>query len=56
MRALIHRLVIREHGASATEYAILVSLIAAVIVGAIFILGGGVNGLLVETNTSITNP
>jgi len=35
-----------EEGASAVEYAIMASLIAAVIVGAVAILGGKVNDLL----------
>jgi len=35
-----------EKGASAVEYAIMASLIAAVIVGAVAILGGKVNDLL----------
>lgn len=44
----------REEGASAVEYGLLVALIAAIIVGAVFALGGVVNGAFTDTNTGIT--
>lgn len=43
-----------ERGASAVEYGLLVALIAAVIVGAVFALGGTLDGIFTDTNTAIT--
>lgn len=45
-----------ETGASMVEYALLLALIAAVAIGALFILGGSVNSSLNNVNTGITNP
>jgi len=42
-----------EKGASAVEYGLLVALIAAVIVGAVFALGGTLNGIFTDTETAI---
>ncbi|CAA9330844.1 MAG: hypothetical protein AVDCRST_MAG72-317 [uncultured Nocardioidaceae bacterium] len=42
-----------ERGASAVEYGLLVALIAAVIVGVVFTLGGTVQGAFTDTNTGI---
>ena len=48
------RLVRDERGATAVEYGLLVALIAAVIIGAVVILGGLVNGAFGSVNESIT--
>jgi pilus assembly protein Flp/PilA len=45
-----------QDGASAVEYGLLVALIAAIIVGAVFILGDTVNTAFEETNDGIENP
>ncbi len=45
-----------EKGASAVEYGLLVALIAAVIVTAVFTLGGTVMEAFDDTNEGITNP
>ncbi|KRB76008.1 hypothetical protein ASE01_13275 [Nocardioides sp. Root190] len=42
-----------DRGASAVEYGLLVALIAAVIVGAVAILGGTLDGIFTDTNTAI---
>lgn len=42
-----------ERGASAVEYGLLVALIAAVIVGAVFALGGTLNDAFTGTNNKI---
>lgn len=42
-----------EEGASAVEYGLLVALIAAVIVAAVFALGGIVKGAFTDTCTGI---
>ena len=47
---------VSETGASMVEYALLLALIAAVAIGALFILGGSVNSSLNNVNTGITNP
>jgi pilus assembly protein Flp/PilA len=44
-----------QRGATATEYALLIALIGAVIVSAVFLLGGGVTDLFEHTNASIDN-
>jgi pilus assembly protein Flp/PilA len=43
----------RDQGASAVEYGLLVAGIAAIIVLAVFTLGGVVNGAFSDTKTSI---
>ena len=43
-----------ERGASAVEYGLLVALIAAVIVGAVVLLGGTLNTVFTETETCIS--
>ena len=45
-----------ERGASAVEYGLLVAAIAAVIVGAVFLLGTNVVGAFDDTNTCIATP
>lgn len=45
-----------EKGASAVEYGLLVSLIAAVIVGTVFILGGTLDGIFTTVNDEISAP
>ncbi|AJR18347.1 Flp family type IVb pilin [Pimelobacter simplex] len=44
-----------ERGASAVEYGLLIALIAAVIFGAVLLLGGQVGDLFDGTNTSLDN-
>jgi Flp pilus assembly pilin Flp len=55
MRARMVELTHSEVGASAAEYALLVSLIAIVIVVGAFALGTAINGRLDETATCIEN-
>ena len=45
-----------DDGASAVEYGLLVALIAAIIVGAVFLLGGTVNTAFNDTNDGISDP
>jgi pilus assembly protein Flp/PilA len=47
------KLAMDDRGASAVEYGLLVAGIAAVIVAAVFLLGGNVNDALREVNSSI---
>jgi len=42
-----------EEGATAVEYGLLIALIAAVIIGAVVILGGKINGAFQAVNTSL---
>lgn len=42
-----------ERGATAVEYGLLVALIAAVIIGAVVILGGKLKGAFNEVNSSL---
>jgi len=42
-----------ERGAAAVEYGLLVALIAAVIIGAVFLLGGTLKGVFTNTNSTI---
>lgn len=44
-----------ERGATAVEYGLLVALIAAVIVGAVVILGGKLNGAFDTVNDSLAS-
>ncbi|MCR1781678.1 Flp family type IVb pilin [Nocardioides carbamazepini] len=44
-----------ERGATAVEYGLLVALIAAVIIGAVVILGGKLNGAFDTVNDSLEN-
>ncbi|HKK00784.1 MAG TPA: Flp family type IVb pilin [Desulfuromonadales bacterium] len=46
-------LAIDEEGATAVEYGLMVAAIAALIVGAVFTLGGYVNGAFTTVNTSL---
>lgn len=48
------RLQREDRGATAVEYGLMVGLIAAVIVGAVFALGGTLNGLFEDVNDAIT--
>ena len=48
-----HQLANDERGATAVEYGLLVALIAAVIIGAVIILGGAINGAFTTVNTSM---
>lgn len=43
-----------ERGATAVEYGLLVALIAAVIIGAVVILGGKLNNAFTGVNNSLT--
>lgn len=43
-----------ERGATAVEYGLLVALIAAVIIGAVVILGGKITGAFDKVNTALT--
>jgi pilus assembly protein Flp/PilA len=43
-----------ERGATAVEYGLLVALIAVVIVGAVFALGGNINDMFGKANDGIT--
>ncbi|WP_182375863.1 Flp family type IVb pilin [Nocardioides sp. WS12] len=42
-----------ERGATAVEYGLLVALIAAVIVGVVFTLGGKIKGAFTDVNSSL---
>lgn len=53
IKSLMVRLAKDEDGASAVEYALLVSLIAVVIVGAVRALGGAANAKLQEAKAGI---
>ncbi|NND85079.1 MAG: Flp family type IVb pilin [Acidimicrobiia bacterium] len=44
-----------DRGATAVEYAIMVALIAVVIIGAVFLLGGSVSSLFNNTAGEISN-
>lgn len=44
-----------ERGATAVEYALLITLVAAMIVGAVLLFGGGVGGLFGESQQSVEN-
>jgi pilus assembly protein Flp/PilA len=44
-----------ERGATAVEYALMVGLIAAAVVGLVVILGGKVTGIFDKTNDNIGN-
>ena len=46
----------REEGASAVEYGLLVALIAVVIAGAVWALGGGLNTQFGEARDCVTTP
>ena len=48
-----HKARMDERGASAVEYGLLVAGIAAVVVAAVFILGGTVLGAFEDTNSGI---
>ena len=52
---LVNRTERDERGASAVEYGLLVAGIAAVVVAAVFLLGGTVNTAFSNTNTCISN-
>ena len=54
MLARIRQHLKREEGASAVEYGLLVAGIAAIIVVAVFALGGIVNGAFTDTADKIT--
>ena len=45
-----------ERGASAVEYGLLIAGIAAVIVVAVYTLGGTISGMFTSTGTSVTTP
>ena len=44
-----------DRGATAVEYAIMVSLIAVVVIGAVLLLGGGVGELFNRTANAVSN-
>jgi pilus assembly protein Flp/PilA len=50
------RLAREQKGATAVEYGLLVGLIAIVIIGAVFALGGHLSDLFTKVDTKITNP
>jgi pilus assembly protein Flp/PilA len=56
MLAYLRKVMRRDHdrGASAVEYGLMVAAIAAVIVGAVFILGNTVKDKFTQTNTCIS--
>jgi pilus assembly protein Flp/PilA len=45
-----------EEGATAVEYGIMVALIAIVIIGAVFVLGGNLRETFSDVSTCIANP
>ncbi len=45
-----------DRGATSVEYGLIVSLIAAVIVGSVLLFGGGVTDLFTDTCESFANP
>lgn len=45
-----------DRGATAVEYGLLVGLIAVVIIGAVFLLGGTLNDMFTDVNTTLNNP
>lgn len=55
LRRTARRLMADDTGATAIEYALLASLIAGVIIAAVLILGGTLNGIFENTNTSLVN-
>ena len=44
-----------DEGATAVEYGLMVALIAGVIVGAVYALGGSLNGIFTSTSSTISN-
>lgn len=50
------RLTREETGATAVEYGLIVGLIAVVIIGAVFALGGNLQTMFNNVNTGLTNP
>jgi pilus assembly protein Flp/PilA len=53
IRIRLQAMVKNERGATAVEYGLLVALIAAVIVGTVFILGGKVNDAFTTVNNQL---
>jgi pilus assembly protein Flp/PilA len=49
------RMILSDKGASAVEYGLLVAGIAALVVLAVFTLGGTVNDTFGDVNTAVTN-
>ncbi len=47
------RIVLEEKGATAVEYGLLVALIAAVIIAAVVLLGGAINGAFGSINSKM---
>jgi pilus assembly protein Flp/PilA len=45
----------RQRGASAVEYALLATLIAVMVVGAVALFGGGVGGLFGDSQSSFSD-
>jgi pilus assembly protein Flp/PilA len=45
-----------DRGATAVEYGLMVALIAVVIIGAVFALGGTLEGMFSEAESQIVNP
>ncbi len=46
----------RDRGATAVEYGLLVGLIALVIIGVVFVLGGKIHDIFNNVNTGLANP
>lgn len=56
LQAVRDRFSSTDRGATAVEYGLLVGLIAVVIIGAVFALGGTLDGMFNEVNQTILNP
>ncbi|MFC7431453.1 MULTISPECIES: Flp family type IVb pilin [unclassified Agrococcus] len=56
LQAVRDRFSSTDRGATAVEYGLLVGLIAVVIIGAVFILGGTLSDMFGEVNTNLLNP
>jgi len=55
MKNLIARLVSEEDGATMVEYALMVGLIAAVLVGIVGTLGGTLQGFFTQINSEVSS-
>jgi pilus assembly protein Flp/PilA len=50
------RLTLRDRGATAVEYGLMVALIAAIIAATVFALGGNLDTMFNNVNTCVANP
>jgi pilus assembly protein Flp/PilA len=55
LTARIHLALNQDRGATAVEYGLLVALIAAVIIGAVVLLGGQINAAFTTVTTQLGN-